>query len=140
MAGKTFTASVKAWGDKALENAELVLKASAQELVSIAQTPEAQGGRMPVDTGFLRNSLVSGLNGAMNQGGGDSYGLTIAGMKLGDTAQFAWVAAYARRLEYGFTGQDSPGRNYSQGGRHFVGSAAAQWQRIVAENAAKVVK
>lgn len=140
MAGKTFTASVKAWGDKALENAELVLKASAQELMDIAQLPTAQGGRMPVITGTLRNSLVSGLNGAMNQGGGDSYALTIAGMKLGDTAQFAWVAAYARRIEYGFSGQDSLGRNYNQSGRHFVGAAAAQWQRIVAENAAKVVK
>lgn len=139
MAGKSFTASVKAWGDKALENAELILRASAQELISIAQTPEAQGGRLPVDTEFLRDSLVSGLNGAMNNDGPDSYTLAIAGMKLGDTAQFAWVAAYARRMEYGFTGQDRLGREYNQSGRHFAGSAAAQWQRIVAENAAKVV-
>lgn len=133
MAGKTFTATIKAWGDKALENAELVLKASAQEVMEIAQEPVAQGGRMPVVSSTLRNSLVSSLDGAEVAEGPDSYTLTITGMKLGGSALFAWTADYARARHY------KP-EDFGQGGGMWRDAAAAQWQRIVAENAAKVVK
>lgn len=112
-----------------------VARQSVQEVVKIAQTPKAKGGRLPVVTSFLRNSLASGVNGAFGPPGPEGYVLTIAGMKLGDTSRFAWTAAYALRIELGFSGADSLGRIYEQEGNHFVGGAAAQWEDIVTKNA-----
>jgi hypothetical protein len=132
-----FGAEIKAYIDKTKDGLENVLKTSVQDVLDIAQTPKAKGGRMPVDTGNLRNSLVSGLNGSAGAQGADGYALVIAGMELGDEARFGWTAPYALRMELGFTGQDSLGRNYQQTGNHFVGSAAAQWPGIVARNAAE---
>ncbi len=135
---QTFTADLKkilAGYEQDLLN---VAKQSIQEVVSTAQTPKARGGRMPVDTGFLRNSLISGVNGAFGPQGEDSYVFAIAQLKLGDTSRFAWTAAYAMRMELGYSGADALGRIYEQEGNHFVGSAAAQWEDIVRKNALKV--
>jgi hypothetical protein len=122
----TFTAQIKGFTDRAKEKIEAVVKQSAQEVFSIAQTPVAQGGRMPVDTGFLRNSLIAELNGARVSGGGDAYVLAVAGMDLGDVIFAGWTAEYARFQEYGTS--NFPGRFYMLG-------AAQQWQAIVAKNA-----
>lgn len=122
----TFTAQIKAFADKSKEKIEAVVKQSAQEVFSIAQTPKAQGGRMPVDTGFLRNSLIAELNGAKVAGGADAYVLAVAGLELGDVVFAGWTANYARHMEYGTS--KTPGNFYML-------SAAQQWQQIVARNA-----
>lgn len=126
---KSFTASVQAFADKTAAQMRDVMRESVQDVLDIAQTPKAQGGRMPVDTGFLRNSVASGLNGAFSAPGADSYELTIAGMDLGDVARFAWTADYAIHQELGTS---------TMAGNFFVGSAAAQWPQIVEANAARV--
>jgi len=108
---------------------ESVFKESAQDLIRQAQQPVAQGGRMPVDTGFLRNSLVSGLNGSTALSGADSYVMAIAGAEPGDTIHAYWTAHYARYVEYGARGRPP---------RFFARGAAQDWPRIVRENAAKV--
>ena len=123
----TFEAQVSAFVAKTKQRVEAVFKASAQEVFSIAQTPVAQGGNMPVDTGFLRNSLVAGLNGTTSLTGPDSFVLAIASAELGDTIQGGWTANYARYVEYGTRGRP---------GRRFAGQAAAQWQAIVARQSA----
>lgn len=127
-----------------------VLQASVQEVIEEALKPEEEGGRIPVDTGFLRNSLVSELNGTTSwpvthppksggyEGGSPSYALTVAEMEPGDIARFAFTAAYAARMEYGFVGEDSKGRTFNQQGRHFAESAAAQWPAIVERNIGKL--
>lgn len=125
MAG-TFTAQIRAFTDKTKEKLETVVKQSAQEVFSIAQTPKAQGGRMPVDTGFLRNSLISQLNGSTVSGGSDAYTMAVAGAELGDTIFAGWTADYAKHMEYGTS--KTPGNFYML-------SAAQQWQAIVAKNA-----
>lgn len=107
---------------------ELVVKQSAQDVGDLAQRPVAKGGNMPVDTGFLRNSLVAGLNGTTGLSGPDAYVLAIAGMELGDSVMFGWTANYARYVEYGTRGR---------AGRFFMLSAAQEWQAIVARNAEK---
>lgn len=135
---KSFSAQVSEWVTKAEGRIEAVFKDSAQELFSIAQTPVAKGGNMPVDTGNLRNSFVSSLNGQGGLTGAVSYELTIAGAKIGDTIFGGWTAAYARRIEYGFTGTDSLGRAFNQNGRGFVRHAAEQWQDIVDRNARRL--
>ena len=128
MSGK-FTASVAGWSQKALANVENVFKQSAQDVFEIAQTPVAKGGNMPVDTGFLRNSLTSSLNGAAMGAGADSYVLAVASAELGDAIFGGWTAEYARHVEYGARGR---------AGRFFMRGAAQQWAAIVAANAAKV--
>lgn len=115
-----------------------VFAESVQDVLDSAQLPEKKGGRMPVVTSQLRNSLISGLNGSFGNTGAESYVVTLSGLELGDIAQFAWTAPYARRIELGFTGVDSLGRNYEQSGRHFVGASAAQWPQFVAANAARI--
>lgn len=128
MAGK-FTAQIGVFADRAKEKLETVIKQSAQEVFSIAQTPKAQGGRMPVDTGFLRNSLIATLNGSAVGSGADAYVMAVAGAEIGDTIFAGWAAEYARHMEYGTS--KTPGNFYML-------SAAQQWQAIVARNAALV--
>lgn len=137
MAG-SFTVQMQAFRNKTKEQMRAVLSASVQDVIEAAQTPEAQGGRMPVNTGFLRNSLVSELNGSQVAQGPESYTLAAAQMEVGDVARFGWTAEYARRMELGFVGTDEAGRTYNQQGRHFVEGAAAQWPAIVERNAARL--
>tara|TARA_Y100000296_G_C5150888_1_gene246350 strand:- start:774 stop:1169 length:396 start_codon:yes stop_codon:yes gene_type:complete len=124
-----FTADLSRFRDKTKAKVTAVVKQSAQEVFAIAQKPIAQGGRMPVDTGFLRNSLQSSLNGSTYLKGPDSYTLAIAGMEAGDRMFGGWTADYAIHQEYGTSRM--PGRFYMRG-------AAQQWQAVVAKNAAEV--
>lgn len=138
MAQKTFTASVNAFRDKTKAQMRDVFSEAVQDVIEAAQQPKASGGRMPVDTGNLRNSLASGLNGSFGAPSADGYIVTLSQLEIGDIAQFAWTAPYARRMELGFFGTDSLGRTYEQPGNHFVGVAAAQWPQFVAKWAARV--
>lgn len=135
---KKFTAQWDDITDRTVEKMKAVQSESIQDVISLAQTPKAKGGRMPVDTGNLRNSLVSELNGAQISEGADSFALVTAMMDLGDTSRFAWIASYARRREFGFTGKDKLGRQHNEKGDHFAGSAADQWPSIVRKNAARL--
>lgn len=58
--------------------------------------------------------------------------------RLGQVVYLGFQAAYARRLNHGFVGEDELGRSYNQAGYHFVEGVAQQWQRIVAEEAARL--
>ena len=133
----TFTAQLEKFADLSRKKMELVFKQSAQDVFETAQAPKAQGGNMPVDTGFLRNTFVAGANGAQNLTGPDAYVLAIAGADLGGSVFGGWTAAYALRMEYGFVGTDSRGRTYNQPGNFFALNASQQWQAIVARNVAK---
>lgn len=138
----TFTAQMAAFATQTKERMELVVKQSAQDVAELAQrdrasrarrpkkgiAPAVGGGNLPVDVGFLRNSLVAGLNGSTSLKGPDSYVLAIAGMELGDSVIFGWSAEYARFVEYGANGVP---------GAFFALRAAQEWQQIVARNAEK---
>lgn len=125
----SFTAQVRNWSEKAQRNTELVIKASAQEVFAIAQTPKSKGGNLPVKTGFLRNSLVAGLNGSTSLSGPDSYVLAVADMEMGDVIFAGWTAEYALPQEYGTS--KFPGNFFMRG-------AAQQWQAIVDRNASRL--
>lgn len=137
MAG-SFTVQMQAFRNKTKEQMRAVLSASVQDVIAEAQRPIAQGGRMPVDTGALRNSLVSELNGTGVAQGAEGYTLAAARMEPGDVARFGWTAAHAMRQEFGFVGEDSLGRSFNQQGKHFVEAAAAQWPSIVEKNTARL--
>ena len=130
---KFTAANMKGWTEKQKGNASLIVRQSIQDMSEIAQTPKAQGGRMPVDTGFLRNSYTAeGLTGP------DAYVAAVGSFQIGGVFQAGWTAAYARRMESGFVGQDSLGRTYNVSGNFYMEYALSQWQAINDANAKKV--
>ena len=136
---KSFAAQIDQFKADTMQKMRAVMQESIQDVCDDMQTPKAKGGRMPVDTGNLRNTLASELNGSgFGAAGSDSYVLTIANMDPGDVARFAYTAAYARRMELGFVGEDSLGRSFNQMGNHFMGSAAARFSDHVTRNTAKL--
>lgn len=119
----SFSAQVAAWVRKSDSRVTAVFRESAQRLIEQAQTPVGAGGKMRVDTGFLRASGQASLTGwptgpsRRDEGNGNfDYTLTIAGAKVGDTIYFGWTAEYARVREF----HDG-----------FMRSAAQNWQPIV---------
>lgn len=123
-----FTADVDAWIQKSERLMRAVAQESAQRTVDEAQTPQAKGGRMPVDTSFLRNSCTANI-GSMPSGagkpsegaasGGDQQiATTIISWKPGQTLYIGWVANYARNMEFRYG---------------FVRMAAQKWQQTVRE-------
>ena len=128
MAG-SFSADLQRFSKRVQARALDVARESIQDVIDDAQTPKAKGGRMPVDTGFLRNSLASGLNGSFGPPDENSYTLTIFQLDLGDVARFAWTAEYAIFQELGTS---------AFAGNHFVGVAAAKWPQFVEANARRI--
>lgn len=135
---KSFTAQIDEWIAKVEGRVEAVFRDSAQDVFSIAQTTVHQGGRLPFKVGNLRNSLSASLNGSEVGKGPDAYILAVDSAQLGDVIFAGWHAEYARRMEYGFVGEDSLGRYYNQKGFGFMAGAASQWQHIVDKNAARL--
>lgn len=131
MSNKKFIADVSAFAKKTDEVMLRIAKQSLQDVINKAQTPVAQGGDMPVDLGFLRNSLETSLGGVEIASGADSAVLGIASLKLGDTISFAWTAEYAIPRHYAV--------GVGQGGGLWRDKAAQSWQQIVEKNA-KAVK
>lgn len=127
---RKFVADVSKFADKTADQMLKVAQQSIQDTVRIAQRTVADGGDMPVDTGFLRNSLVTELRGAQVAEGGDSYVLGLSALQLGDPFQVAWTAEYAIPRHYMV--------GVGQGGGLWRDKAAQQWSRLVAQNAARV--
>jgi hypothetical protein len=135
----SFGAAVEAWAHKVPEALDTIRKMSAQDVVSEMQTPVSAGGRMRVDTGFHRASLLAStsqmptINPAARPPDGaapNSFSyegqqieLVIAGSDVSDPLFFGYVAAYAGVREY----RDG-----------HVRLAAQNWREIVFRNAAKV--
>lgn len=136
MAQGRFAADVSAWVRKTKERQTAVYRESAQRVVEVMQTPRSAGGAMRIDTGFLRASLVAVTNDRLPPMRDKPDGiaafpydagqinLVINGAEINEPITVAYTARYARPREYGARGQ-APDR--------FVGLAAQQWQRIVAE-------
>ena len=127
---RKFIADVSRFSDLTADKMLRVARQSIQDVVRIAQTPVAQGGNMPVDTSFLRNSLVTEVRGAKVGEGADSYTLGLSALQLGDPFAVAWTAEYAVARHYMI--------GVGQGGGLWRDSAAQQWGRIVARNAKAV--
>ena len=121
MAKYTF-ATLDQWTKKTQQRIDAVLKDATQSVVTVAQETKAKGGRMPVDTGNLRNSLQSSVAGGAMGEGASSYILAAAGMKGGDVATFTWTAEYAAAVNNGNNGRP---------GAHFVEGAVDEWPAIV---------
>lgn len=137
MEGQTFSAQVDAWTRKSKARMEAVAKTATQELFIEVLRPVEQGGRMRVDTGFLRASFQASLDAPVNlsvenpdpeNGSFDadigSISLVINGAEIGQTIFGTFTANYARAREYGARGQ-SPDA--------FVLTNAQRWPEFVQE-------
>lgn len=96
-----------------------VLKNSIQEIARDASKPVVDGGKMPVDTGFLRKSGIGtlneipvgeikgrrrleGENGVLPEykfNDGNFLHDVLSRMKIGDVFYFGWTAEYAEKQE-----------------------------------------
>ena len=111
-----------------------VMRDAINETVQNMQTPVSKGGKMRVDTGFLRASGVANL-GRMPSGPGEnptrkpymwssgSLESTLAKMKLGDVFYWGWTAKYAK---------------YREAYDGFMESALQNWQNQVNLSVAKL--
>ena len=127
MARYTF-ATLDQWTKKTEKRIDAVLKDATQSVVAVAQQTKAKGGRMPVDTGNLRNSLQSSVAGGAMGEGASSYILVAGNMNGGDVATFTWTAEYAAAVNNG---------NRGRPGAHFVEGAVDQWPAVVRASIAK---
>lgn len=129
------------WAGLTTAGLTALLRNSVQALAKEASTTIPNGGRVPVKTGNLARSVVVSKDPpqvidvlAKEQ----NFSLGVADIKPGDTVFIGWQAKYARRQNYGFTGEDSLGRTYNVAGYGFAEAAAAKWPGIVAAQATKM--
>ena len=121
-------ATLDQWTKKTEKRIDAVLKDSTQTVIRTAQKTKAKGGRMPVITNNLRDSLESSIAGGAKGEGEESYILVAGNMKGGDLATFTWTAEYAAAVNNGNNGRP---------GAHFVEGAVDQWPAIVRASIAK---
>jgi hypothetical protein len=93
---KSLEAQLDAWTAKTLARTEAVIKTAVQDMTTEMQTPRSKGGRLPVDTGFLRNSILG--NGVAPVIGLTRWNIESEPYTLG------WTANYAIYMDarYGF--------------------------------------
>lgn len=133
----SFSADVDAWVRKTKIRQRAVVRESAQRVVSEMLKPRGAGGRMPIDTGFLRasarasRSAMPTIDSGATPASGQTYAardsditLEIARMDVGDVLYVGFTAAYAAAQEYGARGRTPAA---------FVRGASEQWQSIVAQ-------
>lgn len=134
-----FGAQVTAWAAQTEKRLQATYRRSVELLGEEMSNTKPNGGRVPIDTGNLANSLIASTQGMprISDGRftGSNLGAVTATLKLGQPVWLGYQAAYARRMEYGFVGADSLGRVYNQAGNHFVAGAIANWQQIVTKAA-----
>jgi hypothetical protein len=129
----SFEAEVQFLVNKTEKNMLRVMQASIQDVVDASQKPRGKGGRMPIDTGFLRASgqgsysgMPSGpVRGDKKEPNSYTYdsgpiGVLINGLTVGKTFYFGWTANYARI------------QNLRTG---FLDAAVQRWQEFVDRNA-----
>lgn len=119
----TFSAQLGAWARKSQARMDAIVKTSAQRVFEQANTPIAQGGNMPVDTGFLRASFAvdfGGMpSGPSTNPGKAAYAASDGGIALklvafepGDTIYAGWTANYAIYMEVRYAFQRRAAQNW----------------------------
>lgn len=128
----SLSASVDAWVKATEQRLTAVARQSVQDVIDEAQTPVGKGGKMRVDTGFLRASGRLSMNGMPSgpvraeKDTNYEYNSTIATaeigkLQLGMSIFFGWTAGYAI---------------YREAYDGFLYGAIQNWQKIVDKNVA----
>lgn len=134
-----FTEVVSNFVAETEEKGLAIIKTATQAVIKEAQTPVAKGGKMRVDTGFLRSSgiaLVGGIPSGPTVGRarlpgevgplpqyavkedspGRNVSVALIKLKAGETFYFGWTARYAKHRE----ARDA-----------FLASAVQKWQSFI---------
>lgn len=131
----TFAAQVGEWVTKVKTAQHLIFQQSVQDLVS------ELNALVPVDTGFLRASLVGSTvampslsrpnpnRNAVYTIDSQQIELVILGTEPGDTIYLGYTANYGAHVHYGANGR---------AGRPWVEMVAQRWETIVKTNEEKV--
>ena len=146
---KRFSVTMDNWVLECKERLRKVAAQSIEHVIDEAQTPGpsvanpsgGRGGKMPIDTGFLRasgRSNIGSLPAGPSRGdktqkypSPDEYStegstaVNLARMNIGDVFYFGWCAEYAAVIELQYA---------------FLDSALQNWQTIVSKNAEKLKK
>jgi hypothetical protein len=130
-----FTSDVSKWCDQAGALATAVFQAIAFDAVQRVQE------LTPVDTGFLRSNWTAIAPGDAEPVAGrvQPAGEAIAKAKVGQVILIINPVVYARRIEYGFVGEDKLGRYYHQKGRHMVAQTMAEMPSIAERAKARIL-
>lgn len=128
-----FSATVDAFVAETRKRLSALGKQSVIELINQVQKPVAKGGKMRVDTGFLRASgklSLTGMPTGPERGDKDKKYSTptvavvdLAGWQPGQTIYFGWTAHYAK---------------YREAYDGFLISGIQNWQAIVNSVAARI--
>jgi hypothetical protein len=121
-----FTSDVSKWCNEAKGLASDVFQAIAFDAVMRVQE------LTPVKTGFLRSNWTAIRKGDAEPVAGrvSPPGVAIADAEVGDVILIINPVAYARRIEFGFVGEDSLGRYYNQQGRHMMTQTMTEMPEI----------
>jgi hypothetical protein len=140
----SFADACMKWAEQTEERLQAVFRRSVELLADELIKTQANGGRLPHRTGNLMRSLVAQIGSMPSQGSpddrysGSDVGAITAQALLGDDVFLGFQANYARRMNYGFVGQDSLGRTYNQTGAGFVEYARDAWPLIVKQAAEEI--
>lgn len=133
-----FLATVTEWTKDVEFLLTRIFRESVKELAVELLTPVQQGGLLPYRTGNLQRSFWLSTSSfavtAANQqkfDGMQDFVSVADSLYIGDVAYLSLRAAYARRRNYGFVGEDSLGRFYNDEGTGFVERTALAWPSIV---------
>jgi Bacteriophage HK97-gp10, putative tail-component len=131
-----FSFAVTEWVNKAGARANELFRTIATDAVNRVKE------LTPVDTGFLRSNWTAILQGEAEPKAGDvqapQSAVTISHARIGDVIIILNPTAYARRIEYGFVGEDSLGRHYNQQGHHMVAQTMSEMTSIANAAAARL--
>lgn len=127
------------YAQKKEKQAQFIASQLLLRMGNAAQTPQFgvrwTGGRyvigkIPIDSLRLIKSFTVAINYRIASIGRDAHVKAASVVKPGDKFQFWWATPYARRIEFGFSGQDRLGRRFNQKGRFFATTAYNRWAEI----------
>lgn len=138
----TFSASIGEWAKKCEKRSEAVYRRSVELLAEDMIKTKPNSGRLPFLTGNLARSLLASTSEmpktADKQFSGHNVGVITASLTMEQPVYLGYQAIYARRLNYGFVGEDALGRVYNQVGSYFVEGALQNWKKIVEQAVSEV--
>lgn len=124
------------WAEEQQKNLLAVFQRALVLLAREMIRTKGDGGTLPKVTGNLARSLLAQIGQRVNIStaqdfAGTDVGIIAATAVLGDEVFLGYQAIYARRMNYGFVGEDKAGRTYNQSGNHFIERAINMWPQIV---------
>lgn len=130
-----FEAQIHAWTEQSRLRMMAVARDAAQEVTEQVLKPRAKGGRMPVDTGYLRNSAHADIN-VMPEGDSFYDSSDAAGERVAESTASAILRFQAGDKYYlGFTANYA---RYMEAKYAFIRLAAQNWDRTVSESVRRV--